>query len=496
MRLAALLCLIPSVALADDNRCVDVQFTPTDKLQIVAWVETAEGQYVDTLYITQQTGSFGLGNRPGRFDFNSGPLWPYGRRITTFPVWSHRHGVAFPYVMFQDDKLADNTDFQDPFYCDSLPANSAGGCGEYGLSHPFNQSSSEAHFCQPLQEHQGGWDTGTCATMAYTDKGRFSTDLTKTTGYPPRADLARTSNDAASVEMYKMMNPFDAVSQPTPVGGSATHAPWAVTMGAGDYVMYVETSKESDMNASYNATNYPSPSQIAFGNYGVPYRGQPSVVYRVPFTVSASITTAAATDYYGYGDPTGKDGSVRPPDATITVDTPGSGGARLQLVSDGNQMYRVRVTIDPNEGGQPPSAPTQLAVTDVHTNDLSVAFVAPGTGTGTGTAHVGLGRCVLRRDRGVRFDPRERRRAATPRARFVLAHERARRARRRGVLHVRSRLRGCDRRLRAVAPDRPRGARADHGTRTHARLLDRRTSLAECARLHAARLARSIGLSA
>ena len=185
-----------------------------------------------------------------------------------------------------------------------------------------------------------------------------------------------------------MMNPFDAVSQPTPVGGSATHAPWAVTMGAGDYVMYVETSKESDMNASYNATNYPSPSQIAFGNYGVPYRGQPSVVYRVPFTVSASITTAAATDYYGYGDPTGKDGSVRPPDATITVDTPGSGGARLQLVSDGNQMYRVRVTIDPNEGGQPPSAPTQLAVTDVHTNDLSVAFVAPGTGTGTGTAQV------------------------------------------------------------------------------------------------------------
>ena len=388
MRWVALLCLIPSVAVASDNRCVDVQFTPTDKLQIVAWVETAEGQYVDTLYITQQTGSFGLGNRPGRFDFNSGPLWPYGRRITTFPVWSHRHGIAFPYVMFQDDKLPDSTDFQDPFYCDSLPVNSAGGCGEYGLSHPFNQSSSEAHFCQPLQEHQGGWDTGTCATMAYTDKGRFSTDLSKTTGYPPRADLARTSNDAASVEMYKMMNPFDAVSQPTPVGGSATHAPWAATMGAGDYVMYVETSKESDMNASHNATTYPSPSQIAFGNYGVPYRGQPSVVYRVPFTVSASTTTAAATDYYGYGDPTGKDGTVRPPDATITVDTPGSGGARLQLVSDGNQLYRVRVTIDPNEGGQPPSAPTQLAVTDVHANDLSVAFVAPGIGTGTGTAQV------------------------------------------------------------------------------------------------------------
>ena len=52
------------------------------------------GDYIDTIYITQQTGTFGLGNRPGRFDFNSGPHWPYGRRITTFPVWSHaRHRV-------------------------------------------------------------------------------------------------------------------------------------------------------------------------------------------------------------------------------------------------------------------------------------------------------------------------------------------------------------------------------------------------------------------
>jgi hypothetical protein len=382
MRLAVSLGLLcfTTAAFANENRCVDVQFTPTEKLQIVAWVETAAGQYVDTLYITQQTGSFGLGNRPGRFDFNSGPLWPYGRRITTFPVWSHRHGISFPYVLFQDDVRSDNTPFQDPFYCDSLPAQSAGGCGEYGLSHPFNQSSREAHFCQPLQEHEGGWDAGTCATMAYTDKGRYSTDPTFSTGYPPRTDLARTANDSPSVEMYKLMNPFDAVSQPTPLGGAATHAPWASTMGAGDYVLYVETSKELDFNTAYNATNYPAPSQIAFSTYGVPYRGQPSVVYRVPFTVGGATTTAVANAYFGYGDPNGKDGAVRPPDSTITVDTPGSGGARLQLVSDGSEMYRVRVTIDPDEAGQPPPAPTELAITAVHTNDVSVAFLAPGIG--------------------------------------------------------------------------------------------------------------------
>ncbi len=381
MRAALLLCLIPGLALADDNRCVDVQFTPSDKLQIVAWVETADGQYVDTLYITQQTGSFGLGNRPGRFDFNSGPLWPYGRRITTFPVWSHRHGVAFPYVLFQNDVKTDNTPFQDPFYCDSLPSSAAAGCNEYGLSHPFNQSSREAHFCQPLQEHQGGWDTGTCATMAYTDKGRLSTDPSQTTGYPPRTDVTRDSMvDSMSVELYKAMNPFDAVSQPTPPGGTSTHAPWAAQMGQGDYVLYVETSKEFDTNASYNATNYPAPANIAFSGYGLPYRGQPSVVYRVPFTVSAAASSASASDYFGYGDPNGKDGTVRPPDSTITIDTPGSGAARLQLVSESGQMYRVRVSIDPNAGGTPPSAPGSLAVTTVNTNDLAVGFIAPGIG--------------------------------------------------------------------------------------------------------------------
>ncbi|HLL25147.1 MAG TPA: hypothetical protein VK427_23595, partial [Kofleriaceae bacterium] len=62
--------------------------------QIVAWVEDTAGHYVDTVFITQQTGTFGLGNRPGRADFNSGPRWPYGRRTAVFPVWAHRRAAA------------------------------------------------------------------------------------------------------------------------------------------------------------------------------------------------------------------------------------------------------------------------------------------------------------------------------------------------------------------------------------------------------------------
>src|SRR5205085_2578410 len=60
--------------------------------QMVAWIETPAGVFQGTIYITAATGTFGIGNRAGRFDLNTGPGWPYGKRITTFPVWAHRHG--------------------------------------------------------------------------------------------------------------------------------------------------------------------------------------------------------------------------------------------------------------------------------------------------------------------------------------------------------------------------------------------------------------------
>src|SRR4051812_41012477 len=352
--LLAVSLLLPSTALAED-RCVDVQFTPTDRLQIVAWVETPTGEYIDTLYIPQQTGSFGLGNRPGRFDFNSAPEWPYGRRITTFPVWSHKHGLAFPSVLFQSDYMPNtSTPFQDPSFCFGLTAPAEYTlCGENNLSHGFDQSSHENHYCRPMTRDDpadvAAWDAGTCATTAYSDKGRFSTS--STTGYPPRVDLIRATGDSPSVDMYKSLNPFDAVSQPTPVGGAVAHASWAAAMAAGDYVLFVETSKESDMNATYNPTSYPAPTGITFASWGLPYRGQPSIVYRLPFTISATATTASTATYFGYGSPDGTDGDVHMPDATITIDTPGSGASRLQLVSEGGDMYRIKISIDPNQGG-------------------------------------------------------------------------------------------------------------------------------------------------
>ena len=76
-----------------------MQFTPTDQ-KLAARLRgsrplRSDCGYVDTLYVTQQIGTFGLGNRPGHFDFNSGPIWPYGRRIydVSGVIAPPRHGV-------------------------------------------------------------------------------------------------------------------------------------------------------------------------------------------------------------------------------------------------------------------------------------------------------------------------------------------------------------------------------------------------------------------
>lgn len=360
-------------------RCVDVQFTPADHLQIVAWIEDASGHFLDTVFITQETGMFGLGNRPGRFDFNSGPLWPYGRRVTTFPVWSHRNGFAFPTVLFQNDQN------EDPSYCAALPPGQTAflSCGENQLSHSSAQSSHELHYCRPRAPTEPSFDSLTCASPAYSDKGRFSTDPAMTTGYPPRSDLVPTQFDSASVAQYKATNPFDAVSAPTPIGGTLATVAWPVpaSYADGDYVMFVEVSQESDFNASYNAMAYPSPAQIAYDSYGVPYRGQPSVLYEVPFSIAGGATSASTMTFAGYGDPNGLDGNIRPPDATITTDTPASGASRLELVADGSGMYRVKVAVAEQDPSELPGAPAQLTATAVTSSDLTMAFVAPGLGS-------------------------------------------------------------------------------------------------------------------
>ena len=100
----------------------------------------------------------------------------------------------------------------------------------------------------------------------------------------------------------------------------------------------------------------------------------------MPFTIGTTVATTTTSSYAGYGDPNGADGNVRAPDATITTDTPGSGASRLQLVSDGDTMYRVRVDVTPNVSVDVPGAPASLQSTTVGGSSAQFSFIAPGIG--------------------------------------------------------------------------------------------------------------------
>lgn len=324
-------------------------------LQIVAWLEKPDGTYVETVYITRDTGSYGLGNRPGRFDFNSAPTWPYGRRTTVFPVWAHRHGLTFPEVVFQDG-------------------------AENNLSHSPTFCSGDTHYCAP-RLRQPGWDAVSCASVAYTDKGTLGSGESL---YPPRVDVIKKPDiDSNDVLQYPTLNPFDAVSKASPKSGDAATLSWTMPddFPAGDYVLWLEVSREFDQNATYSATRYPGP-MVAYGDYGAPYRGQPSIVYKLPITVGTTAFTATTSDWFGYGDPDGIDGSVRPPDDTITVDTPGSGAQRLGFVP--GTTSRVRVNAGPEGDTQAPGGLRQFDATYT-SRSATLSFVAPGDDQLSGT---------------------------------------------------------------------------------------------------------------
>jgi len=345
-------------------RVVDVAFTPAEDLQIVVWLEDAAGQYVDTLFITEMVGHRGLGNRPGRMDFNSAWRWPYGRRINTFPIWAHRHGETWPMVIFQNDN-------------DQHSAESA-------LSHSPDESSIEAYYCRPLQDTE--LDTTSCASTVFTDKGRLSD--TEDSLYPPRADFTYDDGtDDPSATMMLEMNPFDAVTQATPVGGARHQLTWSMPsdLPAGDYAVWIETAQESDFNATYNETTYPEPTGFPYSDYGVPYRGQPSVVYRVPVHVAALGAVTTSATYGGYGDPDGLDGDVRPPDDTIDGDVPGSGAQRLLTTVDADGSWRAKVVYEIEMDEVAPDAPDEGQVLAVTSSSARLSFREPGDDGAIGT---------------------------------------------------------------------------------------------------------------
>jgi hypothetical protein len=288
--------------------------------QIAVWVESADRTtYVDTLLVTNATALFGIGNRPGLWDLQSGPRFPYGRRPMALPIWAHARGKTYPLVVMQNGH-------------------------EGNLTFHEDDSSPEPHFCKPplLREIV---DAVTCASGLFrSDKGKL--DPTELSFYPPRADLfdlgtsctilphsATGSCDPGDSAQYPFLNDVDAIAAATPAAGVATGGSWTIPGGLppGDYALMVEVSKEFDTNATYDAPNAPNLETDAYGLDG--NLGQPSVVYRVPFTIGTPDAAAATSAIFGYGDWLGETGTIFPPDATIG-DAPGSGAGRL-LITDG-----------------------------------------------------------------------------------------------------------------------------------------------------------------
>lgn len=403
------LALASPVFAQPDVRVLEIEMIPTRRAQIAVWVERADGTYLRTLALTQAVAVRGIGNRPGASQMNSGFRWPYGRREGVLPVWAHRRAAApgaepFRRVIFQDR------------------------VSEGWASRSANDFSRDEHFCLSFQQNASSMDAldaVTCPSVFNSDKGRYLTEADRSSGYaepfemsagagvmmplsleslyPPRRDVERCAvgacYDHADVALYasdarRVMPEIDAVSMATPPGDAPLTLMFSVPTEweDGEYVLWVEVNTEGDYNSAWGPAQFPTPENPSGSwdswamTYGYPFRGQPSVLYRVPITLSHGASTASAVDPFGYGSIDGRDGGVvHEMDGTITDDpsgSPGSGADRLMQRGEGDRIA-VRV-IGPEvcSDNEAPGAIEGLAVTEYSERRSAhryahLSFVAP-----------------------------------------------------------------------------------------------------------------------
>lgn len=363
------LALACPAAAQPDVRVIEIEMTPTRRVQLAVWIETADGTYLRTLALTHAVSLRGIGNRPGATQMNSGFRWPYGRREGVLPVWAHRRAGApgaepFRRVIFQDRT------------------------SEGWASRSSNDYSRDDHFCLSFQQNASrmdALDAVTCPSIFNSDKGRYLTSNDLSSGYaepfemsagagvmmplsveslyPPRRDVERCAlgacYDHADVDLYasdarRVMPEIDAVSMATPPGGEPLTLMYSLPpeWEDGEYVLWIEANTEGDYNSSWGPGRFPTPQNPSGTwdtwaiNYGYPYRGQPSVVWRVPVELTHGVTQARAGEPFGYGSIDGRDGGVvHAMDETITDDpsgSPGSGADRLMQTGAGDRVA-VRV---------------------------------------------------------------------------------------------------------------------------------------------------------
>lgn len=369
---------------------IELTFTPIDRAQIAVWVEREDGTFMGTLALTYAVAKAGIGNRPGALQFNSGFRWPYGRREGVLPVWAHRRAAvpgaqAWKRIIFQDRT------------------------SEGYASRSSNDMSPDNYYClsfQAASSSRDALDAVTCASVFSSDKGRYITTQDVDKGYaepfesapgvggmrpldlhslyPPRRDVERCTQsscyDHADVGDFRthalaVMPELDAVTRATLQGRRA--AQWTFTLPTewpreSAYKLFIEVNVEGDHNDSYGPARFPTPLTPSTGwdswayQYGYAYRGQPSVVYALDFSLDQP-ASSSTLEPVGYGSVQGEDGELTPLDGSISDDPSlrqGSGADRL-LAQDGQRAsLRILAPDSPYcKQTRPPAAVSELKVT-------------------------------------------------------------------------------------------------------------------------------------
>jgi hypothetical protein len=385
-----------SRAHAEDGRLLELRYTPVARVQLAVWLEDGGGRYLATLALTEAVAYRGIGNRPGASQMNSGYRWPYGRREGALPVWAHRRAAApgaalFPRVVFQ-----------------ARPEGFA--------SRLTNDQSPDAYHClqfDPSRSTRDQLDAVSCATMFSSDKGRYLTEadvrahyvepweepghraamqpLPLYSLYPPRMDVVRCNTpdcfDHADVERYagdarRVMPEIDAVTRATAPGDAPQALLFSVpaTWAPGDYVALIEVNVEGDYNEHWSSAAHPTPelpesSWDSFAmDYGYAYRGQPSIVYALPFRLGDPSRTRFATaepigrsswdhwsSEYGKLEPV----SVAGGDPNGMADRDGSGVDRLRRDPTTGARFTLEVKASAADSADRARVPGQLAVGSV-----------------------------------------------------------------------------------------------------------------------------------
>lgn len=395
----------PTIARAQDplvSTVLEIGFQPTRRAQIAIWIETADGEFKQTVLLTDLVARLGIGNRPGASQMNSGYRWPYGRREGVLPIWGTRRASApgakqFRRVIFQnrlsEGRASRTTNDQsiDNYYCLSF---NQGGSSRDSLdavscASASNFSSDKGRYITPNDIADGYAEPFEDPATRMGEMARLSFHSL----YPPRRDAEICTGprcfDHADMITYRshaldVMPELDAVTTATLGGDLPRRQLFTVPRDwpLGDYVLWLEINVEGDYNDFYNDTTFPTPTtplptgtdaQRAWDSwaidYGYPYRGQPSIAYSVPFHLGPSAVTQTAADTpmgAGSWDWRQLDFGTLGALDTITDDptnAPGSGADRLRR--DPTDGSRLRVRVRGAEGcmrNQPPSAVSELSI--------------------------------------------------------------------------------------------------------------------------------------